>query len=60
MAGRSASWCHAAQAAQRSCGCPIPGDTQGQVEWGPRQPGLLLNQVIGNAAMAGGLKLDDL
>jgi len=22
------------QAAQRSCGCPIPGCTQGQVGWG--------------------------
>jgi len=29
------------QAAQRSCGCTDPGDTQGQVRWGPEQPGLV-------------------
>jgi len=29
-----------AQAAQRSCGCPIHGGAQGQVGWGPRQPEL--------------------
>jgi len=23
-----------AQVAQRSCGCPLPGNIQGQVEWG--------------------------
>jgi len=23
------------QAAQRGCGCPIPGGIQGQVGWGP-------------------------
>ena len=28
------------QAAQRGCGCPIPGGVQGQVEWSPGQPGL--------------------
>ena len=27
--------------AQRSCGCPIPGDAQGQVGWGPGQSELL-------------------
>ena len=26
---------------RRSCGCPIPGGTQGQVGWGPGQPGLV-------------------
>jgi len=26
-----------AQVAQRSCGCPIPGDVQGQVGWGTGQ-----------------------
>jgi len=26
---------------QRSCGCPIPGGTQGQVGWAPGQPELL-------------------
>ena len=24
-----------AQAAQRNCGCPIPGGAQGRTEWGP-------------------------
>ena len=28
-----------AQAAQRSCGGPTPGGVEGQVEWGPGQPG---------------------
>ena len=28
-----------AQAAQRSCGCPIPGGAQGQAGWGFGQPG---------------------
>ena len=27
------------QAAQRGCGCPIPGGVQDQVGWGPGQPG---------------------
>jgi len=27
------------QAAQRDCGCPTPGNVQGQVGWGPGQPG---------------------
>ena len=36
-------------AAQRSCGCPIPGCAQGQVGWGPGQPEL----VVGNQPMAG-------
>ena len=30
-----------AQAAQRSCGCPIPGGVQGQVGWGCGQPDLV-------------------
>ena len=30
-----------AQAAQRSCGCPITGVAQGQVGWGPGQPQLV-------------------
>jgi len=30
-----------AQAAQRSCGCPVPGSVQGQVGWGCEQPGLV-------------------
>ena len=39
-----------AQAAQRGCGCPIPGGVQGQVGWGPGQPGLVLNVEVGNPA----------
>ena len=38
------------QAAQRSCGCPIPGRAQGWVGWGPGQPELL----GGNQHMAWG------
>ena len=30
-----------AQAAQRSCGCPLPGSVQGQVGWSSEQPGLV-------------------
>jgi len=30
-----------AQAAQRSCGCPLPGRIQGQVGWGSEHPGLV-------------------
>jgi len=44
------------QAAQRGCGCPIPGDVQGQVGWGPGQPGL----VVGDPAQGRSLELDDL
>jgi len=29
------------QVAQRSCGCPLPGGVQRQVEWGFEQPGLV-------------------
>jgi len=28
-------------AAQRNCGCPIPGGAPGQVGWGPGQPELV-------------------
>jgi len=27
--------------AQRSCGCPLPGNVQGQVGWGFEKPGLV-------------------
>ena len=47
------------QAAQRGCGCLVPGGIQGQVEWGPGQPGLVLNGEVGSPASAGGLELDD-
>jgi len=39
-----------AQAAQRSCGCPLPGSVQGQVGWGFEQLGL----VEGGPAHGGG------
>ena len=32
------------------CGCPIPGGVQGQVGWGPGQPGLVLNLEDGGPA----------
>ena len=41
------------QAAQRGCGCPIPGGVQGQVGWGPGQPGLVLNVEVGGPACGG-------
>jgi len=31
----------------RGCRCPIPGGVQGQVGWGPGQPGLILNVEVG-------------
>ena len=43
------------QAAQRDCGCPIPGGVQGQVEWGPGQPGLVLDMEFGGPAHGGGV-----
>jgi len=30
-----------AQAAQRSCGCPLPGRVQGQVGWTSEHPGVV-------------------
>jgi len=29
------------QAAQRSCGCPLPGRVQGQLGWSSEHPGLV-------------------
>jgi len=43
------------QGAQRDCGCPIPGGVQGQVGWGPGQPGLVLNVEVGGPACGGGV-----
>ena len=40
--------------AQRSCGCPIPGGVQGQVGWGLRLPGLVLNVEVGSPACGRG------
>ena len=44
------------QAAQRSCGCSVPGSVQGQVGQDFEQPGL----VEGVPAHGGGLELGDL
>lgn len=35
-----------AQAAQRSCGCPIPGDVQGWLGVGPGQPELVSDNPV--------------
>ena len=47
------------QAAQRGSGGPIPGGVQGQVGWGPGQPGLVLDMEVGGLPAAGRLELDD-
>lgn len=44
---------HSKQVSQRGCGCPIPGNTQGQAEWGSEQSGLVENVIAEDA-------LDDL
>ena len=56
----SARGCEAlAQAAQRSCGCSIPGGIQSQVGWDPGQPNLVGSKG-GNPARGRGLELDEL
>ena len=47
------------RAAQRGCGCLVPGGVQGQVGWGPGQPGLVLNVEIGGPACGRELELHD-
>ena len=47
------------QAAQRGCGCSIPGGVQGQVGWGPEQPGLVPGLEVGGPACGKELKLND-
>ena len=42
------------QAAQRGCGCPIPGGVQGQVGWGPGQCGPVPDLEVGGPAWQGG------
>ena len=42
------------QVAKKSCGCPIPGGVQGQVGWGPGQPGLVPDLVVGIIACGTG------
>ena len=41
------------QAAQRGCGCPVPGGVQGQVGWGLGQPGLVNGEVGGPGRQGG-------
>ena len=43
------------QAAQRDCGCPVPGGVQGQVGWGPGQPGIVLDIEVGGLACSRGI-----
>ena len=43
------------QAAHRSCGCPVSGGVQGQVGWGPGQPGLGLNVEAGGPTCGRGV-----
>jgi len=38
---------------------PIPGGVQGQVGWGPGQPGLVLNVEVGSPAYGRGLEIHD-
>ena len=38
---------------------PVPGGIQGQVGWGPGQPGLVLNVEVGGPACGGGLEIHD-
>ena len=33
----------------------VPGGVQGQVGWGPGQPGLVLNREVGGSACGGGV-----
>jgi len=43
------------RAAQRGCGCPVPGGIQGQVGWGPGQPGLVVDMEVGGPACSRGV-----
>ena len=47
--------CSSDLAAQRGCGCPVPGGVQGQVGWGPGWPGLVLNMEFGGPAYGRGV-----
>ena len=44
-----------AQAAQRGCGCSVPGGVQGQVGWGPGQPALVPDLEVGGPAYSTGV-----
>ena len=41
------------QAAQKDCGCPIPGGVQGQAGWDSGQPALVLDMEVGGPACGG-------
>jgi len=43
------------KAAQRGCGCPIPGGVQGQVGWGPGQSELAVDLLAGSSACGRGV-----
>jgi len=43
------------QAAQRGCGCPVPGGVQGQVGWSSGQPGLVPDLEDGGPACGRGV-----
>ena len=43
------------QAAQRDCGCSVPGGVQDQIVWGHGQPGLVPDMEVGVPAMVGEL-----
>jgi len=45
------------QADHRSCGCPISGGVQGQVQWVLGQTDLVPDLVAGNPARGRGLEL---
>ena len=51
--------CSALMRLPRELWCPIPGGAQGQVGWGPGQPGLVLNVEVGGPACGRGLEFDD-
>jgi len=48
-------WWVAGTAAQRGCGCPVPGGVQGQIGWCPGQPGLVLDMEDGGPAWGRGV-----
>ena len=43
------------QAAQRGCGWAVPVGVEGQVKWGPGQPGLALDMKVGGPAYGRGV-----
>jgi len=45
---------------RRGCGCPILGGVQGQNRWGPGQPDLVPDLVVGSPACSRELELNDL